>query len=359
MAATAGRQPVGKEETPVSRKQITIYDIAREAGVSPATVSRILTGSTKVREEKRASVMALIQKYNYSPNAMARGLSETKSRLLGMTLADATNPYYNSLYSACVNEAYSRGYAVMMFNTLSRAELEEAAIVKLREQRVDAVIVCGGRIDLAEPDPAFDRLLRATLDTTPVVVASRSRVEGVPGVSVDHEGSVDLAMEYLIGLGHRGIGFVYTGSQYYGTREKLTRFRLCMERAGLTPREEWIIAVDGYDCESGREGIDRLMELPERPTALLGLNDVIASGMLQGLLSHGVSVPGDMSLVGFDDTFITRITTPQLTAVGYDYGEYARMLIDAALEAAGGARVRANRRVAPELRVKDSCRETG
>ena len=339
----------------MGRKQITIYDIAREAGVSPATVSRILTGSTKVGEEKRSRVMSLIEKYNFSPNAMARSLSETHSRLIGMVLADAANPYYNSLFSACVNEAYSRGYAVMMFNTLSRAELEDAALEKLREYRADAAIISGGRVDLCEPDPAFTRLLENTVRTMPLVVASHSPHPRIPGVSVDHAGSMDLAMDYLIGLGHREIGFIYPGAQYVGTREKLERFRLRMAQAGLPVREEWLIHVPGYDCESGREGVDRLLRLKQRPTALMGLNDIIASGMLQGLLDNGVRVPEDVSLLGFDDTFITRITTPQLTAVDYDYGEYARMLINAALDAAAGKSPPRDQLVPPSLYTKRSC----
>ena len=129
----------------------------------------------------------------------------------------------------------------MMFNTLSRAELEDAALVKLREYRADAAIISGGRVDLCEPDPAFTRLLENTVRTMPLVVASHSPHPRIPGVSVDHAGSMDLALDYLIGLGHREIGFIYPGAQYVGTREKLERFRLRMAQAGLPVREEWII----------------------------------------------------------------------------------------------------------------------
>lgn len=116
-----------------NRKNITIYDIAKEAGVSPATVSRILTGSTSVRQEKRDRVNKLIEKYNFSPNAMARALSETRTKVIGMVMADTSNPYYNSVFAACGNEAYQRGYVTMLFNTYSRAEMEVSALTKLRE----------------------------------------------------------------------------------------------------------------------------------------------------------------------------------------------------------------------------------
>ena len=339
----------------MNRRHVTIYDIAKEADVSPATVSRILTGKAKVSDDKYKRVKALIDKYNYSPNAMARSLSETHTRVIGVVLADASNPYYNSVFSACVDEAYSRGYSVVMFNTLSRAELEDAALNKLLEQRVDVIIICGGRIDLHEPDAGFVRFMKKSMETTPIVLASKSRWEGIHGVAVDHERSMDLAMDYLIGLGHRDIGFFYAGPEYYGSVEKIARFRACIERAGLALREEWLVHIDGYNCESGRDGIDRLMRLEARPTALLGLNDVIAAGMLQGLLGYGLSVPGDISLMGFDDTFITEITSPRLTAIGYDYAGFAGKLVDAAIAVAEGEQRPMNQLVEPRLSIKQSC----
>ena len=339
----------------MNRKHITIYDIAREAEVSPATVSRILTGSGTVREEKRIRVKQIIEKYNFHPNAMARALSETHSHLIGMMVADVGNPYYNSLFTACVNAAYQRGYATMLFNTLSRSELEDAAMARLREQRADAIIISGGRIDLTVPDAAFTQLLDAAMETTPLVVASRSPHESICGVEVDHKGSVDLAMDYLLELGHRDIGFVYTGAQFYGTKEKLDRFRERMQEAGLPVREEWMVSVPWYDTSSGCEGVDRIMALDKRPTALLGLNDVIATGMLQRLLAHHVKVPQEMSVMCFDDTFITDVMTPQLTAVGYDYDVYAAMLMDAAIGTIEGREIPRNQLVPPRLLKKQSC----
>ena len=127
-------------------KNVTIYDLAKEAGVSPATVSRILTGSTNVSEEKRQKVRQLIEKYDFVPNAMARGLTVSSSRTIGILVPDAMNPYYNTVFSYCCNEAYARGYSMMLLNTFSDTVRENEGFAKLIEQRVDAVIVCGGWI---------------------------------------------------------------------------------------------------------------------------------------------------------------------------------------------------------------------
>ena len=312
------------------KKNVTIYDIAREAGVSPATVSRILTGSTAVRTEKRDRVMELIERYQFHPNAHARALTETHSHLIGMVVADSGNPYYTSLFAACENEAYSRGYATLLMNTHSRADFEVAMMTKLREMRPDAVIVCGGRIDLQQPDEAFVRLLSSFQETTRLVVGSRSPMPGIPGVAVDHRASVDLAVRYLEKLGHREIGFIYTGTPYYGTQQRLQRFRQVLEELGLPLREEWLIHVPDYSIAAGMAGAEALLRLCRRPTALLGMNDMVSAGILRVLHSAGVRVPEDISLLGFDDTFVSGITTPQLTSVSYDYRHFAAMLLDAA-----------------------------
>ena len=128
-----------------------------------------------------------------------------------------------------------------------------------------------------------------------------------------------------------------------------------MKIHGLPVREEWLIQVPGYDCGSGREGIERLLTLPQQPTALMGINDMVTAGMLQGLLAHGLHVPEDYSLLSFDDTYITTLTAPQLTAVDYDYGQYAHMLIDTAMEAMEEKGVPANRFIVPTLTVRSSC----
>ncbi len=339
----------------MAKKNITIYDIAREAGVSPATVSRILTGSTSVSAGKREQVMQLIEKYNFRPNAFARALTENRSRLIGMVVAHSGNSYYNSLFAACEQEAYRRGYVTMLMNTYSQPEFEESVLSRLAEMRPEAVILSGGRIDLEVPDESFTRLLVHLREMSRVAVASRSPMPGIPGISVDHRGSMDVAIRYLYGLGHREIAFVYTGAPYYGTRERLQQFGETMAQLGLPIRLEWLIPVEDYNIASGIEGVKRLLALPRLPTALLGMNDMVTIGLLQGLLSHGLRVPQDVSLLGFDDTFVTDITTPHLSSVGYDYPAYARMLLDAALYDGPWEEIPHDQRIPVFITERESC----
>ncbi len=313
-------------------KKITIYDIAREARVSPATVSRIIKGSASVSEGKAERVRSVIEKYDFRPNAIAQALSETRTRVIGMVVADALNPYYNTLFTAFDQEATRNGYATLLMNTTSQAEGEMTALNQLIAQRTDAIILFGGRVDLRPVDREMAELLQRVNSTTPLILGTGTYGSAYPYVAVDHLRSMDLALEHLIGLGHRDIGFVYAGNVFYGTQDKLTRFREIMQEKGLPVREEWVIHIPLYDAPSGQMGIEQLMQCRERPTALIAINDTVAAGMLQALSRHGVRVPEDMSLIGFDNIFLTDLTTPTLSAVGYDYEDMARKLFEVTMQ---------------------------
>ncbi len=316
----------------MEKKNITIYDIAKEAEVSPATVSRILTGTASVREEKRRRVMEVISKYDFHPNAYARALTENRNRTIAVIVAHSDNSYYSSVFAACESEAHKRGYVTLLMDTTSRPEKEISVLNRIRELRPEAVILCGGRIDLEEQDPAFTVLLRKTLGYTRIVVGARSPMPEIPGIFVDHRASVELGVRYLAGLGHREIGFVYAGGEYYGTVERLDCFRRVMGELGLPVDEKMLIGVSDYTVKAGLEGVETLLKLKRKPTALLGMNDLVSAGILQGLLAAGLHVPEDISLLGFDDTFVTGITTPKLTSVGYDYQAFGTALVQTALD---------------------------
>ena len=143
------------EKRNVEGKKITIYDIAREAGVSPATVSRVLTGNAGVRSDKYEAVQALISKYNFRPNALARGLSETRRKVIGIIMADVRNAYYANLFVACEQAARKAGYSLLLENSLGQQEIEEAQLGLMEEQRVDAIILVGGRADDLHSNEAF------------------------------------------------------------------------------------------------------------------------------------------------------------------------------------------------------------
>ena len=337
----------------MEKRSVTIYDIAREAGVSPATVSRILTGTASVREEKRQRVLEIIDRYDYTPNAYARALTENRNRTIGMVVAHTGNSYYNSVFAACESEAYRRGYVTMLMDTSSQPENEVSVLNRIRELRPEALILCGGRIDLEVPDTRFMELLKMTRKYTRVVVGSRSPMDGIPGIYVDHRASMNLGVRYLAGLGHREIGFVYTGSQFYGTVERLDEFRKVMAELKLPLREEFLIHAEDYTIEAGARAARKVARMERKPTALLGMNDMVSVGLLQGLHAAAINVPGEISVLGFDDTFVTDITTPRLSSVGYDYRSYGAMLVETAVGEEQDWP--ANRQIPIFITERDSC----
>ena len=312
-------------------KNVTIYDLAKEAGVSPATVSRILTGSTNVSEEKRQKVRQLIEKYDFVPNAMARGLTVSSSRTIGILVPDAMNPYYSTVFSYCCNEAYARGYSMMLLNTFSDTVRENEGFAKLIEQRVDAVIVCGGRVDLAEMSREVEEGMKVSDPRCRVVIASYSEFPFTAGICIDHRQCMDLAVDHLMALGHREIGFVFAGTQYIGTKWKLERLREKLDALGLPFRDEWMIECDTYRLGGGKDAAARLAALSHRPTAVIALNDVLAAGVLRGFREAQINVPGDISVISFDNSSIATLLTPELTSVGYDYELFGKMLVDYAV----------------------------
>jgi len=339
------------------KKEITIYDIAREAGVSTATVSRILSNAAGVKQEKRDRVQALVDKYNFKPSAIARGLSETRSKVIGMLCPDVRNAYYANIFMECERLAYEQNYTLVLNNTFTQESLEIAFMEKLGEQRVESLIICGGLADW-RPMPAHYRdTLSRFCKRIPVVVAGKVALDDCYQVFIDHAEGMRAAVRHLATLGHRRIAFLHGYSYIYQTQDKLEAYKKTMEEQNLPLRDEYILDAGEFNEQSGLAGMKRLLSLAEPPTAVIATNDLMAAGALQAILRLGYSVPNDFSIVGFDDSLITDLTEPNISSVHYDYAAYARKLIDTALAAIAGEPCARTCVIPASLTVKESCRK--
>lgn len=336
-----------------TKKPITIYDIAAEAGVSPATVSRVLTNNAKVQKDKRDRILALIEKYNFKPNALARGLSDTKTKLIGIITADVRNPFYSAVYVACETAAWEHGYRVLLCNSLGDGEREIEQIHMLVQQRVDAIIQIGGRVDALETDKSFAEETGKIADTIPFVVSGK--IDGVKcySVRIDAREAATLLAEHLIQLGHERIAFVGGRTDVASSVEKMKAYREVLEKHGLSFRSEYCIE-GGYDYETGYNGTKALLGLKEIPTAIIAINDFAAAGVVRGITEMGLSIPGDMSVVSYDNTYITDLVVPKLTSIDYDYEKLGKKLVDTAISAANGEKVPTYQPVGPSLVVRKS-----
>ena len=335
-------------------KTITIYDIAKEAGVSAATVSRVLTNSANVRREKREKINQLIEKYNFTPNAMARGLADTRSKVIGIIAADVRNPFYAEVFVACELAARMHGYTVLLCNSLGEAELEKQQLEKLMEQRVDALIQLGGRADDLVSDLEYVELVNSLPVKMPMVVTGKLDGTQCYQVQIDAMKSMDLLMDHLIGLGHREIALVGGYAKVLSTFEKIQRYKQILQRNHIPFRPEMVEEHGSYNAASAYVRMNRMLEEGNIPTAVIAINDFSAAGIAQSLTEHGYRIPQDISLVSYDNTYIADVLIPKLTSIDYNYENLGNKLVETAIGVLEGKAIPKLQMLEPTLVVRES-----
>lgn len=340
-------------------KVITIYDIAKEAGISAATVSRVLTKSANVRPEKKEKVMELVRKYNFKPNALAKGLADTKSKVIGILTADVRNPYYAELFVACEQAARKAGYSVLLFNTMGELEMEKQMLERLQAQQVDAIIQMGGRVDDLISNMEYVELVNQVMASVPVVVTGKLEGTQCSMVRIDSMAAMDLLMNHLVGLGHERIAFLGGRMDVLSTYEKILRYKLILKEHNLSYDPELVMEggydeKDGYNEKCGYELMNRLFDKKIRVTAVIAVNDFAAAGIMRSILEHGLKIPQDISLVSFDNTYIADLMIPRLTSTDYDYEEFGKALVNRAIEEINGGERRQLITVTPSLVKRES-----
>jgi LacI family transcriptional regulator len=291
-------------------KTITIEDIARQAGVSPSTVSRVLNGSKRVAEDKRALVLATIEQHQYRPNAVARWLVRGRSMTIGVLMQDISSPFFAKMISGIEQGLDRAAYWPIFASTHWRAEHQEKEIRSLRlllERQVDGLIVLASSI----PDDE----LRAVAAQVPLIIVAR-RVERLESqcLYIDNQAGAYRATRYLLGLGHTRIAHLAGTAHHPDAADRLAGYRRALADAGLTV-DEPLIVEGQLNEESGLAGVEELLARGERFTAVFAANDQTAYGAMLGLYNHGYRIPTDVSLVGFDDQFLSAYTLPPLTTV--------------------------------------------
>ena len=338
-------------------KKATIYDIAKEAGVSVSTVSRVLTGNAKVKREKKEKVEELIKRYDYRPNALAKGLRETSRRILGIVTVDIRNPFFSTLVAECEREARQRGYIVIIGNTFEDLESEKQYLDEMCGQQVDAIIILGGQADKLETNLDYADHVNKVANLMPVITTGNISGADCYQVTIDEKLSIELVINYLLKLGHHDIAMVGGNNGIRPTADKRLKYRQLLRRNGIMICEDYIQDGDRYDAESGYKCMERLFELNKIPTAVVAINDFNAMGVSRSIREHGLMIPEDISLISFDNTFIAEEGSPRLTSVSYDYEYFGKKLIDVAIAAAEGKEVPQVTTISPTLIVRESCIE--
>ena len=298
----------------------TIRDVAERAGVSKSLVSLVLRGSEQVRPEKRQAVLAAVAELGYRPNAAARSLSERRTRSVGVLLNDLRNPWFVELLDGLGSRLHENGLHMMLADGRLNRHLDEDLTRIFTELRVDGLVVVGTL-------PGSEDLL-ATATHIPTVIAGAIEpvLPNVDNVAGDDSYGAILATEHLISLGHRRIAHI-AGPGVAGALRR-TSFEMIMQNHGLTD----IATVEQGDHteEGGYRAMVRLLAAPERPTAVFAFNDIACVGALSAAEELGLQVPRDLSLVGYDNTYLARLRHLWLTTVdngSHDIGRRAAQLL--------------------------------
>jgi len=301
----------------------TIHDVAARAGVSAATVSRVLNGKSVVREETQKQVLEAARKLSYVPNVAARSLSSRRSQTLGIVLPDVHGEFFSEVIRGIDLAARQEGYHVLVSGSHSDIG-EMLAVLAAMRGRVDGLVVMA-----PDAEPAS---LRASLPPDLPLVLLSSGDPARDTIAVDNYGGARAMMRHLAELGHRRIAFVKGPRRNADARERLRGYRDAMRRAGATADDRRELAGD-FTEESGAAAARAALEIAPRPTALFAANDSMAVGALSALAAAGVRVPEEISVAGFDDIPIARYVTPPLTTLRVDVAELGRRALGLLLEA--------------------------
>ena len=308
-------------DNPDSSTRATIRDIARFAGVSVATVSRVINDRPDVSDETRAAVARVVRDHNFSTNRSARALSVGRTGLVGLTIPFVLGDYFTSILSGATEALHEVDMRAVLCPTLHLHDREVTLMERLIRGTTDGAI-------LVLPSESHAELHELQLQGFPfVIVDSRQPLaDDLPAVYAAHLAGARAATDHLIALGHRRIALITGSAGWLATEERINGYHAALATAGVPSAPE-LVVPGNFEIEGGRAAAHALLALPEPPTAIFASNDNMAVGAIHAARERGLSVPEDLSVVGFDDADISRIVSPALTTVRQPLEEMGRMAV--------------------------------
>ena len=303
------------------RSRVTIREIADLAGVSIATVSRVMNGRDDVSPETREEVLRIVRERGYITNRSARALSAGKTGLVGVTVPMVDHPYFAVILSGAAEALYEEDLRIVLVPTQHKHEREVTLLERLMHGTTDGAL-------LVLPSETSEELqgLAAHGHRFVVVDPLQRLHDRVPAVSAAHTSGADQAMTHLLRLGHRRIAVITGPTGWVATEDRRRGYHAALAGARIMP--DHALEVEGnFQISGGREGARALLDLPEPPTAIFAFNDNMAIGAMLEARERGLEIPRDLSVVGFDDVEHAALVSPALTTIRQPLAEMGRMAV--------------------------------
>src|SRR5579863_2023400 len=307
------------------RKKPLLMDIrtvAERANVSIATVSRTINHVPTVNAKMAKRVWEAIRELNYFPNTQARALVSGRTRLLGLIVSEITNPFFPELIQGFEDIAVDNGYEILVSSTNYDPRRMSQCIRRMLERKAEGVAVMTFGIE----EPLLEQLAERNIPM--VFVDQGPDRPGISLLKVDYHHGIRQGVQHLAALGHRNIAFISGPMRLHSAQSRLAAFSKSLTECGISINQDWIVEGD-HTLEGGIAAADKLLSNAKLPTAVICSNDMTAIGVLHKVYRAGLRVPDDLSIIGFDDIHMSRVTIPPLTSIQMSRTELARAAVNA------------------------------
>ncbi|MBP3040725.1 LacI family DNA-binding transcriptional regulator [Bacillaceae bacterium Marseille-Q3522] len=302
---------------------ITIQKVAELAGVSVATVSRVINQKKAVSAKTREKVEKVMKEMQYEPNMLGRNLRTSQSNLIIVMVPTISNPFYVKIMKGIEDAALKEGFHIMLCMTDSQYEREEAYFHLIRQKLADGIISL-------DPGTNFSKLLNGSKKYPIIQCCEYSELEDVPYVAIDNKEAAYKASKHLIQLGHKRIALINTDEHYIYASHRKQGYLQALKDYQIPALEEYMLNVE-LNFEHGQRGMRKLLQLKEKPTAVFCVSDILAVGAIKEIMRGGYKIPQDIAVAGFDNIEFSYMMNPTLTTIAqpmYEMGaEAGRMLI--------------------------------
>ncbi len=295
-----------------------IRDVAKEAGVSIGTVSRVVNGSGPVNELTKAKVQEAVKKLGYRPHTVARSLRTGQTHIIGLVLPSLKDPFFAALASTLEEEFENRDYTINISSIGNSDNSSELLEDMINQRRTDGILMCTTQNNY--------RLLNTILTehSTPIILLDAVRGFGnLSSISVDNSYGMNAAIEHLKSKSHTKIGYMTGCDAMCAGEDRLLAFKQAMKSNGLEVKSDWIVEADPT-VAGGYDGGVKIAKMSDRPTAIICFNDLMAYGLMRAAADKGISVPDGLAVIGCDDDMMSAYATPPLTTLAYSIPEVAK-----------------------------------